>query len=125
MRAAALSLGGYADYDRSADRSGAYELWFTIPAYNAEESSIADNSPPWHTIRPMQEPSADDIAAIQKGAASRGVFDRDSDGSSLLPHWTQLGEYHLFNRVAGKSLNSFPSRAPALELTECSRKHAR
>lgn len=37
VRAAALSLGGEADYDRSADRSDAHELWFTIPAENLPE----------------------------------------------------------------------------------------
>eukprot|EP00752_Nemacystus_decipiens_P011662 g10350.t1 len=34
VRAAALSLGGEADYDRSKDREGFHELWFTIPAEN-------------------------------------------------------------------------------------------
>ncbi|CAM9216135.1 unnamed protein product [Ectocarpus sp. 13 AM-2016] len=37
VRAAALALGGEADYDRSRDRDGFHELWFTIPAENVPD----------------------------------------------------------------------------------------
>ncbi|CAB1117856.1 unnamed protein product [Ectocarpus sp. CCAP 1310/34] len=37
VRAAALALGGEADYDRSRDREGFHELWFTIPAENVPD----------------------------------------------------------------------------------------
>lgn len=40
MRAAALALGGEADYDRSKDREGFHELWFTIPAENIPDDEV-------------------------------------------------------------------------------------
>lgn len=45
MRAAALSLGGEADYDVSTDGSGTNELWFTLPANNiaAKEGEQRDD----------------------------------------------------------------------------------
>lgn len=40
VRAAALALGGEADYDRSKDREGFHELWFTIPAENVPDDGV-------------------------------------------------------------------------------------
>eukprot|EP00904_Undaria_pinnatifida_P012028 jgi/Undpi1/7956/HiC_scaffold_24.g10428.m1 len=46
VRAAALALGGEADYDRSPDRPGSNELWFAIPAENIsdEEAEAVANT---------------------------------------------------------------------------------
>lgn len=41
VRAAALALGGEADYDSSPDRPGSNELWFSIPAENIPDEEAA------------------------------------------------------------------------------------
>ncbi|CAM9835735.1 unnamed protein product, partial [Scytosiphon promiscuus] len=45
VRAAALALGGEADYDRSKDKEGFHELWFTIPADNIPEDELECPAP--------------------------------------------------------------------------------
>eukprot|EP00903_Cladosiphon_okamuranus_P012090 g11349.t1 len=64
VRAAALALGGEADYDRSKDREGFHELWFTIPAENIPDGDV-QTLPTNGT-----NPSAASVAGAGSGDAS-------------------------------------------------------
>ena len=80
VRAAALALGGEADYDSSPDRPGSNELWFSIPAENISDEEAeagAGAATEQGDTRSGPPDSGDGAADPLRGGASPGL-ERDA-----------------------------------------------
>ncbi|CAN0476117.1 unnamed protein product, partial [Ectocarpus sp. 12 AP-2014] len=80
VRAAALALGGEADYDRSRDRDGFHELWFTIPAENVPD----DDDLELETPASAREKATAAAAAAASGGEGSPAELPDTGASSVL-----------------------------------------
>ncbi|CAN0172311.1 unnamed protein product [Ectocarpus sp. 6 AP-2014] len=81
VRAAALALGGEADYDKSRDREGFHELWFTIPAENVPDDDDLELGTP---ASARDKATAAAAAAVTGGEGPPAELP-DAGASSVLP----------------------------------------
>ncbi|CBJ26522.1 conserved unknown protein [Ectocarpus siliculosus] len=81
VRAAALALGGEADYDRSRDREGFHELWFTIPAENVPDDDDLELDTP---VSARDTATAAAAAAAATGGEGPPAELPDAGASSVL-----------------------------------------
>ncbi|CAM9131909.1 unnamed protein product [Ectocarpus fasciculatus] len=91
VRAAALALGGEADYDRSRDREGFHELWFTIPAENVPDDDDLELETP-AGARDKATTAAAAAAAVSGGEAASSVRSARGGGTADKKRHSRLGE---------------------------------
>ena len=114
VRAAALALGGEADYDSSPDRPGSNELWFSIPAENISDEEAeagAGAATEQGDTRSGPPDSGDGAADPLRGGASPGL---ERDARRKLPQigggegggWEAVGD-----GVPLEKLKSFTTQA--------------
>lgn len=122
VRAAALALGGEADYDRSKDKEGFHELWFTIPAENMPEDELerpacADGGGSLLAAEAKGEVTVEGTETLANGLDAKDTG--DSRRTSRSSHAGEAGKgesvVSLVSLQAGRESGSVAAEAVAAE----------